>query len=83
PDVSTDVKVIFDDDPAHTIVAFASEQPIDLIVMATHGRTGVGRWLMGSVTSKVLRASSVPVVVVPAPKRRAFDRPALSEEENR
>lgn len=72
PDVSTDVKVIFDDDPAHTIVKFAQRNPIDVVVMATHGRTGVGRWLLGSVTTKVLRSSPVPVFVVPAPKRGAI-----------
>ncbi len=68
-DVRTEVEVIFDEDPAHTISHFANRHPIDLIVMATHGRTGVGRWLLGSVATKVLRSSPVPVMVVPAPKR--------------
>lgn len=72
-DVPTEVEAIFDDDPAHAIVAYARRHPIDLVVMATHGRTGVGRWLLGSVTTKVLRSSPVPVYVIPAPKRTQID----------
>lgn len=70
PDVNTATTVIIDDDPAHAIVSFAGKHPIDLIVMATHGRSGVGRWLLGSVTSKVLRSSPAPIYVLPAPSRR-------------
>jgi len=43
----------------------ASQQRPDLIVMATHARQGVPRMLLGSVTEKVLRASVVPVLVLP------------------
>lgn len=47
-------------------IAYADEQGIDLIVMGTHGRSGVERLLLGSVTERVLRASDVPVLVVRA-----------------
>jgi nucleotide-binding universal stress UspA family protein len=43
---------------------FAEEEGIDLIVMATHGRTGLAHVLMGSVAEKVVRLSSVPVMTV-------------------
>lgn len=40
----------------------------DLIVMCTRGHSGIARWLMGSVTDRVLRRASVPVLVVQAAK---------------
>jgi nucleotide-binding universal stress UspA family protein len=49
-----------------TIVDYATECDIDLIVMGTHGRSGIERLLLGSVTEQVLRASPVPVLVVRA-----------------
>ena len=52
-------------DAAASIVAKASQAGANLIVMTTHGRTGLGRQLMGSVTERVLRTTSVPVYVVP------------------
>lgn len=45
---------------------FAEEQAVEFIVMATRGRSGVTRWIMGSVTQKVLQAAICPVFVVPA-----------------
>lgn len=53
--------------PSDEIVRVAETTPTDLIVMATHGRSGIMRWVMGSVTEQVLRTSTVPVVVIPAP----------------
>jgi nucleotide-binding universal stress UspA family protein len=52
--------------PAEEIIRFASENNIDLILMATHGRSGVKRWVLGSVADKVLRASEVPIWLVRA-----------------
>jgi nucleotide-binding universal stress UspA family protein len=60
-----EVEVVASDDPAETIVKVAAEKQVDAIVMSTHGRTGLRRWLMGSVTQKVLQASPCPVVVIP------------------
>ena len=47
------------------ILRFARELPADLIVMGTHGRSGVERLLLGSVTEKILRKSPCPVLTVP------------------
>ena len=55
---------IADGPAARTIVDVASRRAIDLIVMGTHGRTGIAHLLLGSVTEKVLRTSSCPVLAV-------------------
>jgi nucleotide-binding universal stress UspA family protein len=54
------------DVPHKAILRYATEQDIDLIVMGTHGRTGVERFLLGSVTEKVVRLADVPVLTVKA-----------------
>lgn len=54
-------------DPAGEIVDYASKNGVDLIVMASHGRTGVARWALGSVAERVFRATCVPVLMVRAP----------------
>lgn len=51
---------------ADTILDYVSEYPIDIIVMATHGRTGLRRWLYGSVAEKVLHSAEIPVLMVRA-----------------
>lgn len=53
-------------DPAAEILHLAVELRSDLLVMGTHGRTGVGRLLMGSVAEKVVRQASCPVVTLRA-----------------
>lgn len=50
--------------PAEAIPAAARDHGADLVVMATHGRTGVDRFLHGSVTEQVLRDGDVPVLAV-------------------
>ncbi|MEW6509621.1 MAG: universal stress protein [Bacteroidota bacterium] len=50
--------------PAEEISRYAREQGMDLIVMATHGRTGLKQAAMGSVAQKVIRLSAVPVLAV-------------------
>lgn len=50
--------------PHDDILTYATEHDIDLIVMGTHGRTGVKRALLGSVTEAVVRHSEVPVLTV-------------------
>lgn len=52
--------------PAETIITLADEQNVDLIVMSTHGRSGIGRWVYGSVADKVLRGAEVPVFLIRA-----------------
>ena len=49
---------------AEQIVQFADEENADLIVMASHGRSGVSHWALGSVAEKVFRASDIPVLLV-------------------
>jgi len=51
-------------DPAKEILRAASEVQCDLIVVGTHGRTGVGRLLMGSVAEQVIRKAPCPVLAV-------------------
>jgi nucleotide-binding universal stress UspA family protein len=48
-----------------SILDYVEENDVDLVVIATHGRTGLDRVLLGSVTERVLRQSPVPVFVVP------------------
>ena len=50
--------------PHREILDYADEEGVDLIVMGTHGRTGLDRYLLGSVTEKVVRLSDVPVLTV-------------------
>jgi nucleotide-binding universal stress UspA family protein len=52
--------------PSNEIIDFAENNNIDLIVMGTLGKTGLDRYLMGSVAEKVVRNSKVPVLVVRA-----------------
>jgi nucleotide-binding universal stress UspA family protein len=52
--------------PPELIVATAEASDVDLIVMSTHGRTGLVRLLYGSVAEAVLRGASVPVLLVPS-----------------
>ena len=52
--------------PHTEILRYADENDIDLVVMGTHGRTGVERYLLGSVTEKVVRLADPPVVTVRA-----------------
>lgn len=56
-------------DPGEAILMLERELEVDLIVMATHGRSGLGRLLLGSVADQVRRASSVPVVLLRSGKR--------------
>jgi nucleotide-binding universal stress UspA family protein len=56
--------VRFGEDVAGTILGYAGQQNADLLVIATHGRTGLTHLFMGSVTEKVLRAAPCPVVVI-------------------
>jgi nucleotide-binding universal stress UspA family protein len=51
-------------DPAETIVDYAAEKDVDLIVMCSHGRGGLTRWVFGSVTEKVLRGTTLPLLVI-------------------
>lgn len=57
----------------------ASAEPDDLIVMASHGRTGIQRWFLGSVAEEVLRQATVPVLLI----RKPHDQHATSQTSQR
>jgi len=52
-------------EPAIAILEESQELDVEAIVMSTHGRSGLSKWLFGSVTQKVLSAMPCPVIVVP------------------
>ncbi len=56
---------------ADVILRFVREEPPDLLVMGTHGRTGLMHFLMGSVAEKVVRSAECPVLVARGPASRA------------
>lgn len=56
---------VVDGDPVQEILAYVSRNEIDLVAMATHGRTGLARAILGSVSDAVLRKGSRPMLVVP------------------
>lgn len=53
--------------PHEEITRLAEEVKADLIIMGTHGRTGLAHWLVGSVAERVVRTSKCPVLTVPQP----------------
>ena len=55
-------------DPADGIIEYARDKKISLIAMSTHGRSGIARWVLGSVADKVLHESRVPMWLVRSPK---------------
>lgn len=68
---------------AREIVAVATSRGTDLIVMGTHGRTGLGRLLMGSIAEEVVRKAPCPVLTVKEPLVLADEPVAAAEEVSR
>lgn len=67
---------LLEGDPASEIARFAADEGIDVIVIGTHGRTGVDRLVMGSVAERVMREAPCSVLVVKLPKGApAAERP--------
>jgi nucleotide-binding universal stress UspA family protein len=62
-------KMVDAGDAYGTILDCADSEHVDLIVMSSHGRSGLSRMLIGSVTDKILRGASCPVLVVPIQKK--------------
>jgi nucleotide-binding universal stress UspA family protein len=56
--------VVMEGSPADSVIDYAEKSGVDLIVMSTHGRSGVTRFALGSVTDKVIRTVSAPVMVI-------------------
>lgn len=63
-------------DEAGAIVDTAASEDVDLIIMSTHGRSGPRRWILGSVTEKVLREAPCPVLVIRPESELAAPRKA-------
>lgn len=67
--------------PTQALLNIAQETPNSIITMTTHGRSGVSRWLMGSVSDAMVRASGDPVLIIPSnlrPKVNVMEREALA-----
>lgn len=62
-------------EPSETILEYADDHDVDVITMGTHGRTGLNRYIAGSVTERVVRLADVPVLTV-----RATDQSQLVGE---
>jgi nucleotide-binding universal stress UspA family protein len=56
--------VVLEGKIADTLVDYASNNGFDLIVMATHGRSGLARWVVGSIADKILHHSPIPVLLI-------------------
>ncbi len=55
--------------PAEAITDFAKDNNISMIVMATHGRTGISHFMLGSVAEKTIRQSTIPTLIIPASEK--------------
>jgi nucleotide-binding universal stress UspA family protein len=51
---------------AQAIIKYIDKNDIDLIVLSTHGHTGIGQWAFGSVSNKVIKGTSTPVLLIRA-----------------
>jgi len=60
-------KVVLHGKPAAALVDYAAHHEVDLVVISTHGRAGVNRWLRGSVADRILQSICAPVFMVRAP----------------
>lgn len=69
PEGQLDLEVVVGE-PAEEIVRFARENKVDLIVMGTHGRTGLASVFLGSITVGVIKRTCIPVMVVKCPEEQ-------------
>ena len=53
-------------DPAQAIIELADEMKANVVVMSTHGRSGVGRWVFGNVAERVIYGGNTPLLLVRA-----------------
>jgi nucleotide-binding universal stress UspA family protein len=67
--------------PAAEIIRFAEEESVDLIAICTHGRSGISRWMVGSVADKVLRGTNLPIILVRPPSVSGIPFPPQRELE--
>ena len=65
--VNVQSEIISGKPAAEGIADYATKNGVDLVITATHGRSGISRWVLGSVADRILRSSRVPVLMVRAP----------------
>ena len=65
--VAAESEVLFGEHVVDRLIEYVEKNEVDLVVIATHGRSGVSRWFVGSVADRILRAAPVPVLMVRAP----------------
>ena len=75
--------VILQGRPDIEIMNYLAKRKVDLVVMTTHGRSGISHWLMGSVAERVMRHSPVPVLVVPPPGSSGGTKKVIRSSEHR
>jgi nucleotide-binding universal stress UspA family protein len=63
--IDSELEVLYDHNPAHAIVQFGNQLPSPIALVATHGRTGLRHFTMGSVTLSLVHHAPWPVIVVP------------------
>ena len=75
--VQATARTIADHPPAIAVLDAAADPPADLIVMSTHGHSGIGRWIYGSVADQILSEAEMPVLLIPAASHHTWptDRP--------
>jgi nucleotide-binding universal stress UspA family protein len=56
--------ILYGRSPAYQIVKFVENEEVDLVVMSSHGRTGLARFVFGSVAQKVMQSLEVPVLII-------------------
>ena len=66
PNIEITTALTFENFASEGILGITATDEVDLIVLASHGRTGLKRQLLGSVAEKVARSAAIPVLIVPA-----------------
>ena len=65
--IAAESEVLYGEHVVDELVNYANKHEVDLIIIATHGRSGVSRWVWGSVADRILRSAPIPVLMVRAP----------------
>lgn len=68
--ISVEVQIVTGQSPAEAILNATDELAVDTVVMSTHGRGGVMRWVFGSVADRVLRQARVPILLARVPPEK-------------
>ena len=69
--VKVETRVVAANGPVHAeILNCATEEGIDMIVMSTHGRTGLSRMIIGSITERVVREAECPILTIPGGEKK-------------